>query len=102
MSNIGSAANAALNSYPPRLAQPKNLFTHVWNETEYQRVSGVLQHGFDEFARDPDSKAISEIEFVEAAEWIWNASIASARCTESELVAAADSLKAAVASADEA
>jgi hypothetical protein len=75
---------------------------HVWNETEYQRVSGVLQHGFDEFARDPDSKAISEIEFVEAAEWIWNASIASARCTESELVAAADSLKAAVASADEA
>ena len=75
---------------------------HVWNETEYQRVSGVLQQGFDEFARDPDSRVISEIEFLEAAEWIWNASIASGRCTENELVAAADSLKAAVAIGGEA
>ena len=75
---------------------------HVWNETEYQRVSGVLQHGFAEFARDPDSKVISEIEFLQAAKWIWNASIASGRCTENELVAAADSLKAVVASAGEA
>jgi len=75
---------------------------HVWNETEYQRVSGVLQKGFDEFARDPDSKVISEIEFLEAAEWIWNASIASGRCTENELLVAADSLKSIVASADEA
>ena len=75
---------------------------HVWNETEYQRVSGVLQKGFDEFARDPDSKVISEIEFLEAAEWIWNASVASGRCTENELDAAAESLKAVVASAGEA
>ena len=75
---------------------------HVWNETEYQRVSGVLQKGFDEFARDPDSKGIAEIEFLQAAKWIWDASIASGRCTENELVAAADSLKSIVASADEA
>jgi len=75
---------------------------HVWNETEYQRVSGLLQQGFDEFARDPDSRVISEIEFLQAAEWIWNASVASGRRTENELVAAADSLKSIVASADEA
>jgi hypothetical protein len=75
---------------------------HVWNETEYQRVSGVLQHGFDDFARDPDSKVISEIKFLQAAKWIWDASIASGRCTENELLVAADSLKSIVASADEA
>lgn len=67
-----------------------------------KRVSGVLQRGFDEFARDPDSKAISEIEFLKAAEWIWKASIASGRCTENELVAAADSLKEAITRAGEA
>lgn len=75
---------------------------HVWNETEYQRVSGLLQQGFDEFARDPDSRVISEIEFLQAAKWIWNASIASGRCTENELIAAADSLNAVIASAGEA
>ena len=75
---------------------------HVWNETEYQRVSGFLQQGFDEFARDPDSRVISEIEFLQAAKWIWNASIASGRCTENELIAAADSLNAIIASAGEA
>ena len=74
---------------------------HAWDETKYQKLSGVLQRGFDELARNPDSGAILGAEFLEAAEWIWAASIAAGRCTESELMAAADSLRAQLASAEE-
>ena len=69
---------------------------HAWDETKYQKLSGVLQRGFDDLARDPASEAILGAECLEAAEWIWTASIAAGRCTESELMAAADSLKAQV------
>ena len=69
---------------------------HAWDEAEYQRLSGVLQRGFGDLAQDPASGAIYGAECLEAAEWIWTASIAAGRCTESELMAAADSLKAQV------
>ena len=69
---------------------------HVWDEAEHQRLSGVLQRGFDDLARDQASGASLGAEFLEAAEWIWAASIAAGRCTESELIAAADRLKAEV------
>ena len=39
----------------------------VWDETEYQRLSAVLQRGFDDLARDPASEAIYGAEFLEAA-----------------------------------
>ena len=45
-------------------------------------------------ARDPAPRAICGAEFLEAAEWTRTASIAAGRCTESESVAAADSLRA--------
>ena len=65
----------------------------VWDETEYQRLSAVLQRGFDDLARDLASEAIHGVEFLEAAEWIWTTSIATGRCTASELLAAAQALR---------
>ncbi len=65
----------------------------VWDETEYQRLSAVLQRGLDDPARDPASEAIYGVEFLEAAEWIWTASTAAGRCTESEMFAAAENLR---------
>lgn len=65
----------------------------VWDETEYQRLSAVLQRGFDDLARDLTSEAIHGVEFLEAAEWIWTTSIATGRCTASELLAAAQALR---------
>lgn len=66
---------------------------HAWDETEYQRLSAVLQRGFEDLARDPASGAILGAECLEAAEWIWTTSIATGRCTESELLAAAQALR---------
>ena len=67
---------------------------HVWDEAEYQRATSVLQGGFEDLAQATGSGAVDGAEFLEAAEWIWAASIAAGRCTESELMAAADSLRA--------